>query len=226
MLLKTLTLSTALLLIMAFQGLTQTETYPLNPPEMENKNWHPEHHFEIPDLNIYLTSGYQYYNRYDQNILFGAGAELAFNDHWSANYRIQFGPDYLHFPLSLPVGLLLGLVGSGMNAWPVTKYIFLIPEGVSYSFDLLPGLLVKPYINPLGVTVLGYTDSQNYKNYEVYLMGSAGGQLQLSAFDRWGITAYSEYRRSWGGGRIGMQTGARVSYSFGLGSNSLRDLFN
>ncbi len=210
---------TSLYLMVSYGAFSQISEVSKKQVPMK-KNWYPEFSTTTADLSIFATYGYQSYNRYDQNWMVGIAAEMGFAEQWSANYRIQGGPDYFHFPVALPFAAvcLVFTQPVGGYYWNIdwVKYLFLIPEGVSYSFDPIPGLTVKPYLNPLGVTVLRETDAQNISYWEAYMMLSAGGSVQLTAIRTWGISAYGEYRYSWNGQRNGVQTGIRVSHNFDL----------
>lgn len=186
------------------------------------KNWYPEIDTKTPDLAIYGTYGLQEYNRYSENWLVGLSVEMGFEDHWSANYRVQGGPGYIHFPLALPFAILsLGYsetTNSSYYGGNWLKYLFLIPEGVSYSFEIMPEFTIKPYVNPLGVTFLKESDAQNISYWEGYFMLSVGSSVQLTAMGTWGVSAYGEYRYAWGGKREGFQTGIRINHNFELGN--------
>lgn len=186
------------------------------PKESSKIDWHPKIEFETPDLSVFGAFGYQHYNRYEEQLFVGVAVEYGFENHWSTNYRVQAGPDYFHFPLFTPIAAVAWLFSQRRHSVDWAKYLFLIPEGVSYSFDPIPGFAIKPYINPLGVTVLGAYNDENVKEYEVYMMLSTGGQLQITALKTWSISAYGEYRLSWDGTRNGIQTGITISHNFGL----------
>ena len=193
------------------------ESRPDSTPKIE-KDWAQEKVFSVPELSIYGTFGYHEYNNFDQQIFVGIGAEYKLADHWSANYRIQAGPNYVHMPLSLPTGLLIWLWTQSNDGvsdlGDFTKFLMFIPEGATYSFELFNGMMVKPYINPLGLTYIGFNSGYVTTNANLYVMLSSGAQVQLSAIGDWSLSAYGEYRISWGGLRKGVQTGARISYNF------------
>jgi hypothetical protein len=193
------------------------EDRPDSTPQIE-RNWNVEKAFSIPEFSIYGTFGYQNYNNYDQQIFIGIGGEYRVGDHWSVNYRIQAGPNYVHMPLSLPTGLLIWLWtqsnDGGSDLGDFTKFLMFIPEGATYSFDLFNGMMIKPYINPLGLTYVGFNSGYVTTNSNLYVMLSSGAQMQLSTVGNWSLSAYGEYRISWGGMRKGAQTGARISYNF------------
>lgn len=214
-----------LFVVLPYLGMAQFEPGDAPPADTEKKesknyDWHPEIEFQTPDLAVFGAFGYQHYNRYDQNIFVGVALEYGFAKHWSANYTVQAGPDYAHFPLFTPIASVIWLFSRPNRGRYFTedwaKYLFLLPEGVSYTFEPIPGFGFKPYLNPFGVTILGTVDDQNIKEYLGYVMLSAGGQVQLTALRKWSISAYADYRLSWDGTRRGVQTGVTVSYNFGL----------
>lgn len=218
---KPITLTLIFSTLFHFLAISQFEessdTKELSKEKRTHIDWNPEKEFQTADLSVFGAFGYQYYNRYEQNLFVGVALEYGFDKHWSSNYRVQAGPDFFHFPLFTPIAALAWVCSYERRLESdFVKYLFLIPEGVSYSFDPIPGLTMKPYVNPLGVTILGSIDNQNVKEYEVYMMLSMGGQMQLTAFETWAISAYGEYRYSWDGNRSGVQTGITISHNFSL----------
>lgn len=199
----------------------QAQYYEPEPPKdsvpIIKLDWDYEEPFSVPQLSIYGTFGYHYYNNFDQQYFVGLGAEYGLSDHWSVNYRIQAGPNYVHMPLSLPTGLLIWLWTQGNDGTAdlgeLTKFLMFIPEGATYSFELFNGMMVKPYVNPLGLSYVGFNSGYVTTNANLYVMLSSGAQVQLSAFDNWALSAYGEYRISWGGLRRGVQSGIRMSYN-------------
>lgn len=175
-----------------------------------------DHTSLVPNVAIYGMAGYHAYNNFSQKLVFGLEGEKRYGDHWSGIYRVQGGEGYYHMPLSVPFAigafLLVSSVTKDFSSAALARFILFVPEGVAFTFELLPGVNIKPYVNPLGLGFYRRDSGFGTSYSESYATLSMGGQVEIRAFENFSFSGFSEYRISYNGELKGQQTGFRLGY--------------
>ena len=161
--------------------------------------------FEESNLYLGAKGGYLNIENYYPRYYAGVSLEWQINDHWSLNYNIEAGENYVQIPAGTIAGVATALlVTIGLGAlhvrpdeltWNIIKYAAMIPGGAGYRFGLGENIRFMPYINPFIWEYVANNSSLETDDSFRFFAGSAGVKFQFLMFNKtMQLAPYAEFR--------------------------------
>ena len=134
---------------------------------------------------ISIKSGYLNMKFFEPKIYGGLTLDILAWEKVGIHYDLLFGKKYFHMPLAPFGGAALGVIiassedstgenrlGLGLLVGAITA---IIPEGISYNFNLRNSSTLSPYISPLQYESIGQLVNLNNQNAYVNYNYAGGG---------------------------------------------------